>query len=472
MLDERGLFQIADIGVCGQPYHGLCQGGSLTLPNSEIIAYSVQPSGGNARLLRVPGTPDPVPLNAEETARATLKGLQWLPYAYVYGAKARGWWSFSGSSYHTQGRDSIYGKQLNANGWLWAQSDRTVWEVHPLVSFFHFGDLVNPIFDITLRLTRFGDTTSDTAVVREITLSDVTLPARFNPGEGESDQTSDIQLEFADANDTGSKVIFRCYDAQLSHGFADLGGLGSAYEGRGGGEPTQFTVWFEIELSGLCLNDTQSATITLLDPHTPFGDNFQYLNQDNEQHYPLAYWYNAANQRQLVEMVRYWHFDVEFSGTGLIYGIPIEEWLTTSLVVGGATIESYSNHWTTGWPTVPGSDPVVYRSRFFALDLIWEPPTSSPEYGMVFTAGVAFGINDDSASILGLLRGYPISNKLQGLAAMKIIGGPGPVTWLAVAAPDASDTTNATLALDVDFGSYDPRTQAITCRQSSPVCYV
>ena len=52
--------------VCGTPYHGLVQDGTLVLPNAVAMAYDQPASGqygaaaGDTHLVEVPGTPEVV----------------------------------------------------------------------------------------------------------------------------------------------------------------------------------------------------------------------------------------------------------------------------------------------------------------------------------------------------------------------------------------------------------------------------
>lgn len=122
----------------GHPWHGLCRGGSLTLPNAAEKAYP-QPSGGDCFKLVVPGFTAPS-RSAAQQADDTAQGLQWPVYALLSGDSATG----------TAGLQ-MYGKRLGPMRWIWAVSVEEKWLVDASGLALSGGNLAG-----NLVLTEFG----------------------------------------------------------------------------------------------------------------------------------------------------------------------------------------------------------------------------------------------------------------------------------------------------------------------------
>lgn len=98
--------------VWGDPWHGLCQGGVLTLPNGQTRAHE-QPIGMDVLLVRRPGMPAVSRSAAEQTAD-TAAGRQWRNYALLSGTSPR----------------LVYNKFVYGGPWwLYIAPDGTRWKV-------------------------------------------------------------------------------------------------------------------------------------------------------------------------------------------------------------------------------------------------------------------------------------------------------------------------------------------------------
>ncbi|NHR08042.1 hypothetical protein HA052_22895 [Chromobacterium haemolyticum] len=105
-LDTRSPLPTARPTLAGHPFHGLVKGGGLTLPNGQVINYSVT---GLSTVLRVPGW------DKQEHYDPTT-GHRWLPYAIYQRAHF-----FSGCY--------LYARFLNNCDWLAAFGPADVWAV-------------------------------------------------------------------------------------------------------------------------------------------------------------------------------------------------------------------------------------------------------------------------------------------------------------------------------------------------------
>ena len=169
--------------VWGHPWHGLCQGGVLTLPNATTMPYP-QPNhdddnpwrGGNTNLYRKPGHVAPARTPEQQAADAAA-GRQWLDHVILAGAGAQ-----------------FYGKRVG--GWLWTDPAGVVWQ-YRLVSNRQAG--TQQIVKISrCRFGRIGQ--PDVAVASEVNgldlqMSGAPAPWRTPPGGsayqlGDDDYTS------------------------------------------------------------------------------------------------------------------------------------------------------------------------------------------------------------------------------------------------------------------------------------------
>jgi hypothetical protein len=96
----------------GHPWHGLCTGGSLALPNGTTKVYA-QPSGGDCWKIAVPGHVAPT-RSAAQQADDTARGYQWLGHGLISGDPEQGL--------------QLYGKSLGKR-WIWAVDAGRKWLV-------------------------------------------------------------------------------------------------------------------------------------------------------------------------------------------------------------------------------------------------------------------------------------------------------------------------------------------------------
>lgn len=75
--------ELDEIGIIGQPYHGLWKAGYITLPNGSTKACPA-PVNDGVTLLRVPGLPA-VSRGTDEAAADTAAGREWRTYALISG---------------------------------------------------------------------------------------------------------------------------------------------------------------------------------------------------------------------------------------------------------------------------------------------------------------------------------------------------------------------------------------------------
>lgn len=148
------MSSLRKLGIWGSPFHGLVEGGSLTLPNGEVMTYP-QPGGAgtpsqDTRLFKVPGTPV-VERSPEQAQEDAAKGYQWWNQAII----AAG---------------TLYGRPVEH---LYAASDGTVWRI-TLEGITGTRSPTAPI-NGTVRFTRFGVIGQGTAEEHtvDVVLSDI-----------------------------------------------------------------------------------------------------------------------------------------------------------------------------------------------------------------------------------------------------------------------------------------------------------
>lgn len=113
------------------PWHGLCIGGQIALPNGQQRAYP-QPPDGDVYIVQAPGQVAPI-RTPEETAADSAAGRTWLPYALL-----------SGSS-------KLYaGQTIGVSAWIYVAPDKSRWLIAAA-----FGGS-NP-HTATLTIKRFGE---------------------------------------------------------------------------------------------------------------------------------------------------------------------------------------------------------------------------------------------------------------------------------------------------------------------------
>jgi len=131
------------LGIWGRPWHGLVEGGTLTLPNGDSMAHALPTQGqsgyGDVWLFRVPGTPA-VARTPSQAAADAAAGRQWLDYALIPAPPS--------------GRH-LYGQPIgDGTAWLYAAPDGSRW-LCTLAGLGIFVDLTAAL-DLTLTAARFG----------------------------------------------------------------------------------------------------------------------------------------------------------------------------------------------------------------------------------------------------------------------------------------------------------------------------
>lgn len=109
----EGLHKVV---VWGNPYHGTVTGGSLTLPNTDVISYP-QPGTANAKLIGNTSLPDPTTRTAEELAEDAIKGHEWRGRAVLSG---------EGSLY---GTDMFSGGPVRTESVVYIDDDEVPWRL-------------------------------------------------------------------------------------------------------------------------------------------------------------------------------------------------------------------------------------------------------------------------------------------------------------------------------------------------------
>lgn len=83
MTIKKSDIGLGRIGIFGQPYHGLWQGGAIALPNRNLKPAPT-PANGGCVLIRVPGV-TPVTRTIDEAAADAAAGYEWRDYALISG---------------------------------------------------------------------------------------------------------------------------------------------------------------------------------------------------------------------------------------------------------------------------------------------------------------------------------------------------------------------------------------------------
>lgn len=129
------------VTVWGRPWHGLVEGGTLTLPNGATMSHPYPGDAGDADVLafRPPGTPA-VARTPEQAAADAAAGRQWLDYALISGRAPR----------------LLYGQSLGGAGtWLYAAPDGSRWLVR-LQGATSLRNLTVP-WSVSVTVERFGE---------------------------------------------------------------------------------------------------------------------------------------------------------------------------------------------------------------------------------------------------------------------------------------------------------------------------
>jgi hypothetical protein len=183
----------------GLPYHGLCVGGSLTLPNSATKSHP-QPDGGGTVVVGSASPPADTRSVAQQQADL-VAGKQWLAYAYLSGkGKMLGGKEIDGSAKGTDWITRSSGHWIyhdGATAWLMK------WEVTPAHRSSEFNDVHKLIITIVKPIGLFGDGYSGmTWTPREI------LNTRFSPDDWDWYDNDSDEVYLALHSKTGAKSAF------------------------------------------------------------------------------------------------------------------------------------------------------------------------------------------------------------------------------------------------------------------------
>ena len=169
MMDKGlpGRHPLGRLGIVGTPYHGLVQGGLLTLPNSEVKTYP-QPVttwpdlAGSTHLLRRPGMPA-VSRTSEQVAQDTANGFQWRNVAMLSG-----------------GAQQLYGRDVD--GWIYIDPDGVRWRIRFTTPLLSTSASFGGSLSLTANVSRFGEFGgSEVSFDTTLTLSDWGQNGYTNP---------------------------------------------------------------------------------------------------------------------------------------------------------------------------------------------------------------------------------------------------------------------------------------------------
>ena len=193
------LFSPADIlsrlQIAGNPWHGVVQGGVLTLPNAQTRPVT-QPGGnrwymaGRSILVQRPGWIGPERSTAE-LASDDAAGRQWLPYSLISGDNAM-----------------FYGKPLGEMRWIYIDQAGDRWLCELVIPpGWHIGEHVGD--PVTIKLRRFGEF----GVPDETHDYNVTVPdlGQASPASADFGTAGQWSLRLMDVLPDGSGALFMLY---------------------------------------------------------------------------------------------------------------------------------------------------------------------------------------------------------------------------------------------------------------------
>lgn len=203
----------------GTPFHGISQGGVLTLPDATTKA-APYPGNGDVFALRVPGFV-PSPMTPAKIAADLAIGRQWYDYALISGIPRL-----------------CYGTALNASGmgtWIWAVSPAEKWLVELKTVFVNAPHTVVAAttevltINMTVTLTEFGvlREVASTPAKHTIVFSQV-LSGTWSPWVNSVDPLpSTNAVSLVDVSSNGGRAILKLGRTYLSdrkgaRGFVEL----------------------------------------------------------------------------------------------------------------------------------------------------------------------------------------------------------------------------------------------------------
>ncbi len=196
-----GRHPLGRLGIMGTPYHGLVQGGELTLPNDDVKEYP-QPVttwpdlAGATHLLRRPGMPA-VSRTTEQEAADTANGYQWRNVAMLSG-----------------GLQQLYGKDVD--GWIYIDPDGVRWRISFTTSLQSITVTFGTPLILQSRVTRFGEFGgTPQTFLTTLTLTDwgqngyPALPAFANGGPATNVTSAGFNLEAITTNGARAAICVR-----------------------------------------------------------------------------------------------------------------------------------------------------------------------------------------------------------------------------------------------------------------------
>lgn len=173
------------IGLWGNPFHGLVVGGTLTLPDASTKTWD-QPSGGDVDVVRAPENPAITRTEDELTYDATL-GHEWRNYSLISGATRQ-----------------YYGQDLGANAWIYVPAVGNAFLLEKTATLSCTADVSNGA--VSLRFTviplYFGDgADAETARTLDVSVTGI--------GQPQWNGTTDISLSatLATQSETGAQAL-------------------------------------------------------------------------------------------------------------------------------------------------------------------------------------------------------------------------------------------------------------------------
>jgi hypothetical protein len=341
----------------GQPWHGLCVGGTITTGTGINKTGWTQPAGGAVDVVRVPGTP------ACDVTESGF-GYQWRDYALISGSTKQ-----------------VYGKSLNASGtaWLYCQAVANVYKLE-LSSVSLTGNSSGGAFSCTVtarpyRLVRPDESAESTRSI-SVSLSDI--------GQGQwSGADTTFSAVLATQSETGGKVILAVTKSNVPVGWLMLTTTGTTLAGLS----VVASVWqsraetligtLDVEQSGSEANVTATGVIAATQCNV--GEPVFYTNTwgawSGDRTGGDSVYYCAPSYTRLDTEIMEYVFGAGFSGETAIPMRAVitrsidQDWAASSTVGSGGAISSACDGgptvvtWTT---SVSGTQDEIDKIEIFA----------------------------------------------------------------------------------------------------------
>jgi hypothetical protein len=497
----------ANVPTWGTPWHGLVQGGVLTLPNGSTMTYPQPP----AKTAVISGTATTIPDTAGSTYLVAVPGVPLVTPSAEDVTAGREWRNKATLS---ASRQQLYGKSLD--GWIYIDPDGARWLVRCAQLDENVLYSTGSSLALTVTLSRFGDL----GVAAEQHSYPLTITS-FGIDAGSMPSTVRVLLDAI--NSGGSAAILMVHERRMNsaepqirwpYAFLEItvSGPGSAATlGCSVIKPlsavAQATRDFDLGpnyLAGYYTGPpgySPTWRVQLQSAPTPPGEgNFSEWGGRVCQIYSgstfveirrtVAIWYAADGSRKDVVCVTRWDGSVTLPTptTSGRTSTGSASW-TARIEAGGAPLCEVAGAWTaTTVETMTGINTGTYTkdatvtvdgidypqvisgdmSSFFWEMLFWD-------YGFQYSAALApTGLLPDLAWENGCtfserMRLVRYSGQVVGLATNRGVQ----VSLLPPATPSGTAPgATITVSLAPFYGSHDPYSGAAVWGQSSPVCYV